>query len=304
MIRPASLKEGDTVRVVPTARAITKSELADGISLFQSWGLQVQLAANVGAKHYQQAGSDEDRARALIDAFLDDTVRCIWCARGGYGTVRTLAQLDPQVITQNPKWLTGFSDVTALHNYLHQLDVMSIHGQMPFAIGQKTNATRESLRQVLFGDSPTIQSAPHKHNQIGEAEGELVGGNLSILYSLRGSAFDLDVKGKILFLEDLDELYYHLDRMAQNLKVSQWDQQIAGLVVGGMTDMWDKNEKDPFGSGAEEILLDALGSATIPIAFGFPAGHGTDNQALVLGQKTKLSVSNLGAQLSFENSSA
>ena len=304
MTRPAPLSQGDIVRIVPTARAITESELTDGIELLRSWGLTVQLATNVGAKQNQLAGSDEERAEALKAAFLDDSVRCIWCARGGYGTVRVLEKIPPEIITQNPKWVVGFSDITALHNYMNQLGIMSIHAQMPFAINKKTEATHQTLRQALFGEQLLIESTGHGYSKAGQAYGELVGGNLSVLYSLRGSAYDLVVQDKILFLEDLDELYYHLDRMAQNLKASGWNKKIAGLVVGGMTAMWDKNPEDPFGASSEQILLDALGTADIPVAFGFPVGHSANNQALLLGQKVKLSVSNKGAQLSFENSSA
>ena len=296
---PRHLQAGDTVRIVPTARAITAEELAFGISTLESWGLQVELAENVGAKHFQSGGTDQERARAINQALQDKHVRAIWCARGGYGTVRTLDLIDAEAFKADPKWIVGFSDITALHNYANQRGIMSLHAQMPFALDKKSPETLETLRKGLWGESFAIATEPHPSNQQGEIEAELVGGNLSVLYSLRGSRHDLDVRDKILFLEDLDELYYHVDRMFQNLKNSDWGVQVAGVIIGGMSDLWDKNEKDPFGVSVEDMVLDVFGGRSIPICFGFPSGHTADNQALVLGKKAKLSVGANDTKLSF-----
>jgi muramoyltetrapeptide carboxypeptidase len=303
MPAPAPLRPGDTIAIVPTARAIMRDELIEGIELAKSWGLNVKLGSCIGKKHYQQAGTARQRAADLQAALEDPKVKAVWCARGGYGTVHLLDHIEPEVFTNNPKWLVGFSDVTVLHNTLHGLGLPSLHAQMPFNIGSKSDDARESLRRALFGEQLGISmshpAATASVARQGEGEGVLVGGNLSLLYALRGTPFDIDPAGKILFLEDLDELLYHVDRMVMNLKLGGWFNNLAGLIVGGMTDMRDKDPLDPFGKTAEQIVADAVGEAPYPVCYGFPAGHIADNRALVMGQTAKLSVTTTGATLSF-----
>ena len=300
VLRPAALKAGDTIAIIPTARAIVLDELRDGIALAEGWGLNVRLGAGIGRKAFQQAGSGEERAADLQSAINDPEVRAIWCARGGYGTVQLMEHLDLSPLKKHPKWIVGFSDITVLHNALAHLGVASLHAQMPHNIGVKTDASKETLRKALFGVAFAIEAAAGAQNRSGTCVGGLIGGNLSVLYALRGTPYDIDPRGKILVLEDLDELLYHVDRMAMNLKLGGWFDDLAGLVIGGMNDMRDKNATDPFGSTAEEIILRAVGEARFPIAFGMPFGHIPDNRALLLGQKTKLSVTDRGATLSFE----
>lgn len=302
---PQPLNKGDQIRIVPTARAITAEELQAGITLAEEWGLQVSLGSGIGRKHFQQAGMDTERTADLQAAINDPAVRAIWCARGGYGTVRIMDGLDLGPLQTDPKWIVGFSDITVLHNALHIAGLATIHGQMPFMIRNKSNDCKETIRQALFGEAYSIHSehADHKVRTLartGECEGLLVGGNLSMLYSMRGTPMDLDPSGKILFLEDLDELLYHADRMVQNLKHGGWFTRLAGLVVGGMSDMRDKDPADPFGMDVEAMITEALGKARYPVCFGFPAGHIHDNRALVLGQSAKLSVTHEGATLSFD----
>lgn len=299
LIRPPHLQPGDIIAIVPTARTIELEELQEGIALAERWGLKVRLGQGIGRKHFQQAGTAEERAADLQAAIDDSAVKAIWCARGGYGTVHLLEHVRLDGLKKHPKWLVGFSDITVLHNALHILGLCSLHAQMPFMVGAKTPQTRETLRKALFGDHLTITAAPHALNRHGEATGILVGGNLSVLCSLRGTPYDIDPRGKILLLEDLDELLYHLDRMVMNLQVGGWFNGLAGLVVGHMIKMHDLKESDPFGQQAEEIISRALGSAKYPVCFNFPADHDSDNRALVLGQKTKLSVTASGATLSF-----
>ena len=320
LLLPPALRPGDTIAIVPTARAITVEELRDGIALAESWGLKVKLGAGIGRKHFQQAGTAEERAADLQAALDDPTVRAIWCARGGYGTVHLLDHLDLSKLRRDPKWIVGFSDITVLHNALHNIGIAILHAQMPFHIGAKTEATRDTLRAALFGEEWRVTSSewrvtssewrvgsttlatrhsPLATPRIGQCEGVLIGGNLSMLYALRGTPYDIDPRGKILFMEDLDELLYHVDRMVQNLQLAGWFKELAGLIVGGMSDMRDKNPEDPFGKTAERIIADALGDADFPVCYGFPAGHIDDNRALVLSATVKLSVTADGAPNSY-----
>ncbi len=302
MIAPPSLRSGDTIAIVPTARAISTEELAPAIALAESWGLKVKLGSGIGRKHFQQAGTDEERAADLQRAIDDPAVRAIWCARGGYGTVRLLDRIDLEKMKQDPKWIIGFSDVTALHNALHRTGIRSLHAQMPFNIAGKSDASKEGLRKILFGGPAPIHvqkngSMEHDLDRNGEAEGILVGGNLSVLHSLRGTPFDIDPKGKILFLEDLDELLYHVDRMVQNLNLGGWFRDLAGLIIGGMSDMRNKNESDPFGRSAEQIISDAIGNVGYPVCSNFPAGHIDDNRPLILGAPIRLTVTDREVKL-------
>lgn len=300
MIFPPTLHPGDTIAIIPTARAITLDELRPGIALVESWGLKVRLGSGVGRKQFQQAGTAEERAADLQSALVDPQVKAVWCARGGYGTVHLPELLDLAVLREQPKWITGFSDITVLHSALHGLGVASLHAQMPFNIATKSEACVRSLKSALFGPCETVlRPGAHPLDRPGTAVGELVGGNLSILYALRGTPYDLDTRGKVLFVEDLDELLYHVDRMVMNLKLGGLFNGLAGLVVGGLSDMRDKDPADPFGLDAETILARAVAGAGFPVCYGMPAGHIADNRALVLGQKVKLSVAATGASLSF-----
>jgi len=309
MLLPPPLRPGDTIAIIPTARAITVEELRDGIALAESWGLKVKPGAGIGRKHFQQAGTAEERAADLQAALDDPTVRAIWCARGGYGTVHLLDHLDLSALRRDPKWIVGFSDITVLHNAVHNMGIASLHAQMPFNIGAKTEESRESLRRALMEGEWSMATSEwvsypftNDHSpftRVGQCEGILIGGNLSLLYALRGTPYDIDPRGKILFIEDLDELLYHVDRMVQNLRLAEWFKNLAGLIVGGMSDMRDKNPDDPFGKSAERIIADALGDSTYPVCFGFPAGHIDDNRALVLGATVKLTVTADGASISY-----
>lgn len=301
-IVPPPLSAGDTIAIVPTARSIAAHELTAGIALAESWGLKVRLGAGIGRKHFQQAGTAAERTADLQAAIDDPSVKAIWCARGGYGTVHLMEGLDLRPLVREPKWIVGFSDITVLHNALHRLGVASLHAQMPFNIAGKSDACKETLRQALFGEAFFVSGGKGHRN--GTSEGVLIGGNLSLLYALRGTPFDIDPRGKILFLEDLDELRYHMDRMIRNLKLSGWFRDLEGLIIGGMTDMRDKNPEDPFGQEVEEMIAEAAAPLPYPVCFGFPAGHIEDNRALIMGAKAKLSVTANGATLSFEGASA
>lgn len=288
------LKKGDTVALAATARKVSPEEMVPAIEQLRSWGLNVLVPEGLYAKEHQFAGSDFHRA-ALLQGLLDDPeVKAILCCRGGYGTVRIIDRLDFSHFAEHPKWIVGYSDVTVLHSHLHTLDFPTIHGTMPINFSPTESAATESLRRVLFGEKVDVSwqaetsSVP---NREGTAEGVTVGGNLSILYSLCGSRSQIDTHGKILLVEDLDEYLYHIDRMMQCLKRAGMLEGLAGLVVGGMTDMHDNTV--PFGHTAEQIVMEAVAEYNFPVAFDAPFGHlGDNNLALTLGRKMRLEVSN------------
>ncbi|MFT5250393.1 MAG: muramoyltetrapeptide carboxypeptidase [bacterium] len=297
MIRPNYLKAGATVAIVSTARKISKKELIPAITILKKWGLKVVLGSSIEAEDHQFAGNDELRT-SDFQAMLDHPeIDAIWCARGGYGTVRIIDLLDFSNFKKQPKWIIGYSDVTVLHAHLHQLEIETLHAQMPLSIETKSEATINSIKETLFGEKYEIGIPSEKNNSIGKASGELIGGNLSILYSLCGSPSALNTKGKILFIEDLDEYLYHIDRMLQNLKRNGMFDQLEGLIVGGMTQMHDN--ETPFGKSAEEIILSICSEYNFPIAFNFPAGHVDDNRALIMGRIVSLEVLKNEVSLNF-----
>lgn len=298
MIRPNYLKEGATVAIVSTARRISKKELIPAITILKKRGLKVVLGTSIGAEDHQFAGNDELRTSDFQTMLDHPEIDAIWCARGGYGTVRIIDQLDFSNFKNYPKWIIGYSDITVLHAHLHQLGIETLHAQMPLFIETKSDATINSIKETLFGEKYEIIIPSEKNNINGIASGQLIGGNLSILYSLCGSPSALNTKGKILFIEDLDEYLYHIDRMLQNLKRNGMFDQLEGLIVGGMTQMHDNDI--PFGKNAAEMILDICSEYDFPITFNFPAGHLEDNRALILGRKVDLMVNKNAVTLSFK----
>ena len=298
MITPPKLQKGDTIGIVSTARKISRKELIPSLRFLDDLGLKARLGNTIGAADDQFAGTDEIRAKDFQQMMDDPNIKAIWCARGGYGTVRIIDFLDFTKFQKTPKWVIGFSDVTVLHSHLNTLGIQSIHAQMPLEMDHKTEATRVSLTEALFRDLHEISFDSNcTLNRMGNAKGQLIGGNLSILYSLCGSASAIDTDGKILFIEDLDEYLYHIDRMLQNLKRNGLFENLAGLIVGGMSDMNDN--AIPFGKTAEEIILDTVSDNTFPVCFDFPAGHIADNRALIFGREVQLEILEKRVRLSF-----
>lgn len=298
MVTPPSLKYGDKVGLVATARKISTKELESGIALLKSWGLVPVIGKTIDAEMDQYAGDDALRARDFQEMLDNPEIKAIWCSRGGYGTVRIIDRLDFYKFVKYPKWIVGYSDVTVLHSHLHKIGFQTIHGTMPVSVEDNTAFAKASLKKALFGESFTItMNTLHTANRLGTAEGILVGGNLSMLYSMCGSSSSLDTEGKILFIEDLDEYLYHIDRMIMNLKRNGMLDHLGGLIVGGMTKMHDN--KIPFGKTAQEIVLDAIEECDYPVVFDFPAGHLDDNRALILGAKARLEITTAEVNLSY-----
>lgn len=299
MTTPTFLKPGDTVGILSTARKISEEELGPFLALLKSWGLGYKLGRTIGAAQHQFAGDDSLRIADFQEMLDNSEIKAIWCARGGYGTVRIIDALDFTHFILRPKWVIGYSDVTALHSHIHKFGVETLHANMAMEMEKKSDATRTSIREVLFGaDYQIIYTPESSLNRTGICSGQLVGGNLSLLYSLCGSTTAISTTGKILFIEDLDEYLYHIDRMLQNLKRNGMFDNVAGLIVGGMSDM--KDNDIPFGKTAEEIVLDTVVEYKFPVCFQFPAGHIMDNRALILGREVKLDISPQSVQLKFE----
>lgn len=298
MITPPYLQKGDTVAIVATARKHLNDDLKLAREFLENWGLKTVIGSSIGLDKDQLAGTDEDRAKDFQTQMDNPTIKAIWCVRGGYGTVRMVDLLDFSKFKQNPKWVIGFSDVTVLHSHINTLGFQSIHGMMPVNIPRATPEAKESLRKALFGEKLSYTIPHDSMNKLGKAKGELVGGNLSILYSLLGSDSAIDCTDKILFLEDLDEYLYHIDRMMMNLKRNGCLESLKGIVVGSMTKMNDN--EIPWGKKALEIIQDVTKKYNIPVVYNFPAGHIPDNRALVFGRQVTLEVSEKESKLIFE----
>lgn len=293
---PSHLKKGDLVLLIATARARNKEALAPAIKILESWGLKVLTGKNIYKKQDQYAGSDKQRAHDLQWAINHKQAKAVLIAGGGYGTVRIIDQVNFTSLFNYPKWFIGYSDTTVLHSRLTLLKIPCIHATMAFQFNKNTEATL-SLKKLLFGEPLLYPIKSHSLNRKGNAKGLLVGGNLSILYALSGSADDLKTRNKILFIEDLDEQLYHLDRMMMQLKRSGKLKGLKGLIVGGMSDM--KDNLVPFGKTAEEIIWDAVKEYDYPLCFNFPAGHIDLNMALYLGKKIHLYVDSKKINLNY-----
>lgn len=298
MITPPILQKGDTIAILATARKNIDDNLKPAIDLLHSWGLEVVIGKSIGLDDNQLAGTDEQRAADFQEQMDNPNIKAIWCVRGGYGTVRMVDLLDFTKFKENPKWIIGFSDVTVLHNHLNTMGFKSIHGIMPISIPKATPEAIESLRLAMFGEPLKYTIESFKMNRLGDASGELVGGNLSILYSLFGSQSAIDCTDKILFIEDLDEYLYHIDRMMMNLKRNGCLESIKGIIVGSMSKM--KDNDIPWGKNALEIIEDVTKKYTIPVIYNFPAGHIHDNRALILGSKVTLHLDKNTSNVIFE----
>src|SRR6056297_423984 len=299
MITPPNLKPGDTIGIVAPARKIKEADIEAAVKIFEQWGLYIAFGKNLFNQDRQCAGTDKERAEDLQFMLDDPNVKAVICARGGYGTIKTLPYLDFSRFINNPKWIIGYSDITALHAQIHQLGIKSIHGIMPLnfpADGRKNEAT-ESLRKLLFGYKTNCFFKSHPFNKTGETHGKIIGGNLSVIYSITGTKYDIETDHKILFLEDLDEYLYHIDRMMMNLKLSGKLDKCRAILVGGMTDMNDNSTS--FGKTANEIIEDVTNDLKIPVFYNCPVGHLKTNLPLVLGEGIKLGRENNKIKITF-----
>lgn len=289
MIQPPFLEKGDTIGIVACAGKISLPQIQSAIDTLISWELKVVLGKNIFNQHYQFSGTDDERFEDLQVMINDPTVKAVISARGGYGTIRIIDKMEFNFFTKNPKWIIGYSDITILHSHIHNFGIQTIHATMPINFANNSDAT-ESLRKALFGEQLSYEFEKHVLNRKGSTEAQIIGGTLSILNNVLASISDIDTKGKILFIEDVGEYLYHIDRMIITLKRAGKLNVLAGLIVGGFTEM--KDNTAPFGKSVEEIIFDAVREYNFPVCFNFPTGHIEKNMALYFGRKAKLEVNN------------
>ncbi|MGJ1431823.1 S66 peptidase family protein [Sphingobacterium spiritivorum] len=295
---PEFLNAGDKVAIVAPASFI-RGNIDEAVAILQGWGLEVQSGKSVSSSYHQFAGDDDLRATDLQEALNDPEIKAVFAARGGYGTVRIIDKIDFTAFIRHPKWVIGFSDITVLHSHIQQsFGIPTIHGQMPKSFADGTSASLETLQAALFGENTDFKYKQHTFpNRPGKGEGILTGGNLAILISVLGSVSDVDYDNKILFIEDVGEAYYSIDRMLWALKRAGKLDKLAGLIIGGFTSM--KDSEPPFGQTVEEIVMDKVRGFDYPVAFHYPAGHIDNNHALVFGKKAMLETKKTETKLTY-----
>jgi len=301
MLIPPFLQKGSVVRLVSPAGTIDSELVNMAAKCLNSWGLIVHIGKYATTRNGRFAGSSEQRLSDLQEALDDSDCKAIFCTRGGYGTVQIIDKLNWVAFRMHPKWLIGYSDITMLHSLLQKEGFASVHGGMAKTLAESLNSDQEHvhyLQKILFGTFPAYTCEAQSLNRLGVAEGPLSGGNLSILYSLRGTIYDFIPDKSILFIEDIGEKPYVVDRMMRNLKLGGILCRISGLIVGNFSDY----EEDPlFGKTVREIIADAVSEFTYPVCFDFPVGHDGRNLPMICGAEVQFEVSKEGTLLQFIN---
>lgn len=291
MIQPPFLQKNDTIGIVSPGRKLDTETIDAAIRIIESWGFRVRLGKNIFSNnHAYMAGTDQERLTDL-QAMLDDTsVQAVVCARGGYGTTRILDTLDFRSFIKEPKWICGFSDITALHLKLQAIGIKSIHSTMPVLFSKsESGSSVQALQKILTGQKIVLLGKKNLRNKEGEAKGELIGGNLSLIIDSLGTNSEIDTENKILILEEVDEYFYRIDRMMTHLKRAKKLDRLAGLVIGYMTDI--KESELAFLESIEDIILNHTRGFSFPVAFSFPVGHENPNLPWIQGSKAALKVS-------------
>ena len=304
LIKPEYLKKGDTVAIVAPSGVLKNYNgyILKAKELLKSWELEVIIGENVFNDNGHFAGTDNQRSADFQLALDDKAIKAIWCARGGYGAMRVIDNLNFEKYKENPKWIIGYSDITAIHNDLHNNKSESIHGIMCKSLEKIDVDNNESislLKKTLFGEKLSYTIEGNNYNIEGNSNGQLIGGNLTLLHCLLGSESSIDTDGKILFIEDLGEYLYHIDRMLISLKRAGYFDNCRGLIVGDFTDM--RKNTTPFGRNLKELILDIVKEYDFPVSFGFPAGHGEKNYPMILGREINLEVSKQQSTINFSN---
>ncbi|OSY88813.1 peptidase S66 [Tenacibaculum holothuriorum] len=299
---PPYLTKGDTIAIVAPAGILKnrKHVIDKAKEVAESWGLNVVYGKNMFNQEHHFAGTDEERCEDFQKALDNPNIKAIWSARGGYGSVRILDKLDFTQFKESPKWIVGYSDITAFHNHVHNLGIETVHGIMGTSFQDKPEVIAksvESLRKALFGENLVYKIPTSKYNRVGQVSGELVGGNIAILASMLGSSSQISTEGKILFIEEIGEYKYAIDRMLQSLKRAGYFSKVKAVIVGDMTKI--KKNTTPWGSSIEQLVLDIVPKDT-PILFNFPAGHEPDNRALIMGRKVDVNITKNSTEVIFK----
>lgn len=304
-IIPHYLKQGDTIGITSPAGYITEKEIQPAIQKIESWGLKVKIGSTIGKRDHTFGGTDAERIADFQQLIDDATVKAILCARGGYGFVRIIDELDFSKMKVHPKWMIGFSDITVLHSHLNRnFGIASIHSKMCNSFPDDWSKAEPiqvetilSIRDALTGVHMKYTAPANEHNKTGSATGTLVGGNLKTIESLAGSKSDLRTTNKILFVEDTGEYLYSIDRMFWNLKRSGKLDHLAGLIIGGFKIKPSEDAAEEFGKNLYEIVMEKIPDCTYPVCFDFPVGHQKNNFALKCGVQHKLQVTTNGTTL-------
>lgn len=297
---PDFLKEGDEVRIISPAGAVDPTYVDGAILLLTTWGYKATEGMFTRNVFGRFAGNEQERFTDLQQALDDPNVKAILCSRGGYGLAQIIDRIDFSRFIKNPKWLIGFSDITILHQALLSTGYISIHSVMAKQFAELPNSESVVLLEnILKGKIPKYKISSDSSNRIGKAKGKLVGGNLSVFIGMRATPYDISFKKSILFIEDIGEKPYQIDRMLQNLRISGALAQISGLIIGQFTDY----EEDPdMNKSMKQIIADAVKDYDYPVCFNFSAGHVDENYPLLMGATTELIVDNNGAEISFQSS--
>jgi muramoyltetrapeptide carboxypeptidase len=301
--QPPYLKVGDTVAIVAPAGILKHKtgEIQQAQALLKSWGLHAVVGKHIFNQENHFSGTDDERCEDFQNALDDSKISAIWCARGGYGSIRILDKLDWTQFNKNPKWIIGYSDITAIHSQIHNEGVESLHAMMCVSLTKdlsEIETTVSTFKNTLFGKPLSYTIKGSDFNKAGKASGQLIGGNLTVLHTMLGSETAMDTSGKILFIEEIGEYKYHIDRMLQSLKRAGYFNNCKGVIVGDMTKI--RKNTTHWGTSIEQLILDVLSEYDFPIAFNMPAGHETDNRALILGRTVDLTVSTTNSTLTFK----
>lgn len=297
-IFPKSLKKGDKIAIISPAGSVEPSQLEKGIEMIKSKGFEPVLGENLYTKFsngYNYAGTEEQRLKDMNWALNDSEISAVWASRGGYGCQHLVEGLNLKEFTKNPKWYIGYSDNTVIQSFLLKKGFASIHGQTiktsSFGV---TEESYDLIFDILKGKKPKYSLKSNQFNKKGNIEGELIGGNLALIYALLGTKYSFDFKDKILFIEDIGENFYALDRMIMSLELAGVFTKIKGLIVGGMTNMGDEKDnkqyEESFDKFANQLIADRISKYNFPVVFDFPNGHIKDNRPLIIGSQVKVKV--------------
>lgn len=297
LIAPPALQIGDLVYLCAPAKAIEENYVVAAEIWLQSIGLRAIRSTNLTGRHHYFSGTEFERLADLQEGLDHPEAKAIWCVRGGYGCIQIADGLQWAQFIREPKWLIGFSDICVLHHQIQTLGFQSMHATMALNIEKNSALAKQRLHELLFGQKKSFQIPANNFNKLGSASGVLIGGNLSIVFSMLATPECYNFSESILFIEDLAEHLYHIDRMLHALRKSGALEQINGLIIGGMTDLEDTDV--PFGKSLEALILAHFTYRKIPICFDFPAGHIDDNQALLLGASVELTVNESTSTLSY-----